>query len=197
MNVTCKMIIKNKSVPSNSRIEQKYGSRKGFLLSYLYKILYHIGYYKKFEKINWAKVKRLVFVCKGNICRSAYADILAQAAGIESVSFGVDTVDGAHANDRAILVAQKFGRDLSQHRTTSFKNIVFKDSDLFVAMEPWQIAKLVAKTGGRYQCTLLGLWGEKKYPYIHDPFGSSEEYFDNCFNVIEEAVSGLVKKTGK
>ncbi len=191
------MTIKKESVPTNSRIKQKYGSRKGFLLNSFYKTLYHLGYYKKFEKIDWQKVKRLVFVCKGNICRSAYADILARSAGMRSISFGVDTVDGAHANDRAIAVAGKLGFDLSNHRTTTFKNMELRESDLIIAMEPWQTAQLIAKNEKGYQCTLLGLWSSAKYPYIHDPFGSSEEYFNSCFKVIEEGVGEIIKKTRK
>ena len=35
-----------------------------------------------------AKVRRLVFVCHGNICRSAYADVLARRAGMNVASFG-------------------------------------------------------------------------------------------------------------
>jgi protein-tyrosine phosphatase len=41
-----------------------------------------------------ARVRRLVFVCHGNICRSAYAHVLARRAGARVASFGLSTATG-------------------------------------------------------------------------------------------------------
>ena len=75
----------------NNRIKQKYGSKQGLLYCCLSKILFHLGYFNSLKKIDWTSVERLIFVCKGNICRSAYAEALARSAGVESLSFGLDS----------------------------------------------------------------------------------------------------------
>jgi len=184
----------NKRINPNRIIKQKYGSRKGMIYNCLYKILYHFGYYKRFETVDWQSVKRLVFVCKGNVCRSAYANILAQSQNIESISCGLDAIDDAYANDMAINVSRKHGYDLSVHRSRALTSIDIRKTDLLVAMEPWQTNKLISSTKNKYQYTLLGLWGNTKTPYIHDPYSLSEEYFDNCFKSIEESVNAIIKK---
>ena len=188
------MVKQNTSKVKYRRIKQKYGSRKGMLYYWLYKFLYLIGFYRKFEKINWQAVDRLVFVCKGNICRSAYADVLAISQGITSTSCGLETIDGTPANSKASVVANKMGLDLSSHTATTLKSAELKDSDLLIAMEPWQVYELMDKTGDAYQYTLLGLWGTGKQPHIQDPYGLSEEYFTNCFKRIERAVNAIIQK---
>ncbi len=39
---------------------------------------------------------------------------------------------------------------------------------------------------------LLGLWSTPAYPYIHDPFGLDEQYFEACFDRIDSAIVGLI-----
>jgi len=178
----------------DNKIKQKYGSRKGLLYFWVNKILFHFGWFNRRKKIDWPSIDRLVFVCQGNICRSAYADVLARSEGIESCSFGLNTVDGAKANDRAILMAEKLDCSLLEHRTTTYKKMVFTDKDLVIVMEPAQLRDVINRTENRYQYTLLGLWGRVKSPYIHDPYSSSEEYFETCFNVIEAAVYAIIQE---
>lgn len=59
-----------------------------------------------------AQVRRLVFVCQGNICRSAFADVVARRAGLRSASFGLSTTTGRAAHDPAIAAARALGHDL-------------------------------------------------------------------------------------
>ena len=49
-----------------------------------------------------AQVRRLVFVCQGNICRSAFADVAGRRAGLNTASFGLSTTTGRAAHDAAI-----------------------------------------------------------------------------------------------
>src|SRR3546814_2718419 len=48
------------------------------------------------------EVRRLVFVCHGNICRSAFADVAADEAGLNTDSFGLSDVHGAPAHPTVI-----------------------------------------------------------------------------------------------
>ncbi len=177
-----------------SWLTKNHGSRSGFLKAQVYRLFYLSGVYNKYKTIDWANVSRLVFVCKGNICRSAYAEELARTLGIEAISFGLDTVDGAPANDRAVKTALSCGSDLQAHKTTCLQSVELKSGDLLVAMEPWQCKKLTEVYGGKYPCTLLGLWLRPVLPYIHDPYGMRPAYFKQCFVRIRRAVQFMAGK---
>lgn len=177
----------------NRRSARKYGSRKGALLTYWYRTLYLLGKYRTYRQVDWDRVDRLVFVCRGNICRSAYAEVVAKSIGIESISCGIDTVTGAPANNEAIKVSSIRGFNLSDHQTTPIKSLVFRKGDLLVAMEPWQAGYLHHEFPTE-ECSLLGLWGKPVIPHIQDPYGYSQVYFENCFSYIENSIYGIAKK---
>ena len=174
-----------------------YGSRSGFVRTCWYQIRYLAGSYRSYRQIDWESVERLVFVCQGNICRSAYAEAVAQSLGVDSISCGVDTRNGFPANEGAIRTAEAKGIDLRKHRTTPIQSLAFLDSDLFVAMEPWQVEYIGREFGGKYRCSLLGLWGRPVSPYIQDPYGTSSVYFSHCFNYIEKSVHEVATKIRK
>lgn len=187
------MPLNNVSNKINSWITENYGSRRGAILTYKYRVLCLFGKYRKYRQINWGSIDRLVFVCKGNICRSAYAEAVARSIGVDSISCGIDTVIGAPANEQAIKISSMRGFDLSKHKTTPVQSLTFKENDLLIAMEPWQVEYLHHNLSVD-ECSLLGLWGRPVTPHIHDPYGSSSHYFDNCFNYIENSVYEIARK---
>ena len=188
------MPLNNISNKINHWLAENYGSRRGAILTNKYRVLCLFGKYRKYRQINWGSVDRLVFVCTGNICRSAYAEAVARNMGIDSISCGIDTVMGSPANEEAIKISAKRGFDLKEHKTTPVQSLTFKETDLLIAMEPWQADYLFNHLPAGVVCTLLGLWGRPVTPHIHDPYGLSSFYFDNCFNYIENSVYEIVRK---
>ena len=182
---------------NNRWVAKHYGSRRGFLRTIAYRLLYLLGKYRDCRKIDWESVERLVFVCKGNICRSAYAEAYARSIGVEAISCGLQTIEGAPANAEAIHMAQKMGIDLEAHRTTPIMYLILRKTDLLVAMEPNQAKFLQNNMGRDYQCTLLGIWARPIIPYIHDPYGAIPAYFEKCFSTIKKSVHGIAQKTLK
>jgi len=185
------------SYKANNWFKDNYGTRRGALLTHGYRALSLFGKYRAQRKINWNEVERLVFVCKGNICRSAYAEAVAKSVGVESISCGIDTVNGKPANDLAREISLGRGFDLGEHKTTTVQSLTFNKTDLLLAMEPWQGEYLLEHLSAGNSCTLLGLWGSPITPHIHDPYGTSQIYFDRCFNYIENTVyeiAGKIKK---
>jgi len=178
-------------------ISDHYGSRRGFILTHWHRVLYLLGKYRACQQIEWQSVGRLVFVCKGNICRSAFAEAVARSSGFESISCGIDTVNGAPAYDGAINAAANRNVDLRAHRTTPLKSVGVGKYDLLIAMEPLQIEYLKQVLGKENMFTLLGLWGEPANPHIRDPYGASSKYFENCFNYIEKSVHEITRKISK
>lgn len=178
----------------NGWLSDNYGSRRGFVRTFWYRLRYLLGGYRAHRKVDWDSVERLVFVCKGNICRSAFAEALANKQGVESASCGLETRIGVLADERAIQAATLRGFDLKTHRTTPIQELRLKKNDLFVAMEPWQAEQLKEMYGKEYGCTLLGLWGRPASPHIQDPYGKSDIYFNHCFKYIETSVHEILGK---
>ena len=179
-------------LPHEHWIKQKYGSRRGLVRTLWHQLLYITGRYRNYRNIDWNTVERLVFVCKGNICRSAFAEYVARKHGIQAISLGLDTIENAPANIDAQKAAKELGYDLSQHKTTPVMYVILKKTDLLVAMEPWQADFLTKHLCRNHQCTLLGLWNQPALPHIQDPYGASSLYFERCFTLIQQGVRELV-----
>jgi len=172
----------------NRQLAERYGSRRGFVRAYWHRLLYLLGIYGKYRQIDWSAVERVVFVCKGNICRSAFAEVVARSVGIEAVSCGLSTIVDAPANKDAVRAARELGFDLEDHKTTPIMYLVLKKTDLLVAMEPWHAVFLDKHLYRQQHRTLLGLWLRPASPCIPDPYGLSPVYFRTCFTYIEKSV---------
>lgn len=175
----------------------QYGTRKGIVRTYWHKIKNLLGLYGHYKKIDWDKIDRLVFVCKGNICRSAYAEVVAKSLGVSSISCGVSTKDNVPANKDAVVVADSRGISLKEHKTSRLTSIALRPTDLLIAMEPCQANFLCNHLKAKYNITLLGLWSLPSRPHIVDPYGLSPTYFNNCFEYIENSVHEITKKIKK
>lgn len=138
-----------------------------------------------------------MFVCKGNICRSAFAEAVAKSRGLNSISCGVETRDGLPADRKAVEAALRKGEDLESHKTQKITSISARDRDLFIAMEPWHVNYIDEEFGNKARCTLLGIWGKPVSPYIHDPYGSMPGYFDYSFDCIEKSVGEITNEIRK
>jgi len=175
-------------------LNNHFGTRRGFIETMKYRILYRFGIYNEYKHVNFQEIERLVFVCKGNICRSAFAEVVARQLNFEATSYGIDTVNGKSANEMAIRVAAGKGFDLSGHKTKSINTIELKHGDLLIAMEPSQVTFLKEIISEAGALTLMGLWASPTSPHIQDPFGASIEYFNYCFDYIEKSVAAITNK---
>ncbi|MET0136872.1 MAG: phosphotyrosine protein phosphatase [Sphingobium sp.] len=141
------------------------------------------------------EVRRLVFICHGNICRSAFADVAARGAGLSVTSFGLSTDDGKPAHGPAIDAAARLGHDLTAHRATQMAQYVPKDGDLLLAMETRQLRRLASDPRlGSLPRTLLGLYTRPRIPHLHDPYALDPAYMDICLARIATAMPALRAK---
>jgi protein-tyrosine phosphatase len=135
----------------------------------------------------------VVFICKGNICRSAYAEAWAKRLDLSAVSCGFDARPGAPANERVARFARLREVCLTGHRSQRFSEQHFRDDDLLVGMEPRHVEKIGSHSCGA-QVTLLGLWSRPARPYLHDPYSASDEYMKMCLAIIESGVEVLARR---
>ncbi len=170
-----------------------YGGKRGLLRHYACFLIYVFGGYKRFRCVAWDKVKRIVFVCKGNICRSPYGEARARGLGLPSASCGLEADDGKPVYPMTLTISLQRAVDVSQHRSCAFTNFSILPGDLFCVMEPWQgetLHQMMNRTD--VQVTLLGLWNREPRPHIEDPYGLSAEYFETCFSIIDDAIQNIV-----
>jgi protein-tyrosine phosphatase len=141
-----------------------------------------------------AEVTRLVFVCHGNICRSAFADVVAQSLGLRAASFGLSTSAGGPAHGPAEEAAHTLGHDLSAHRTTKVEDFAPLEGDFLLGMEVRHLRKLEARPAfADVPRSLLGLWSTPRFPHLHDPYQLDPAYMETCLARVERAVCGLAK----
>jgi protein-tyrosine phosphatase len=140
-----------------------------------------------------ADVRRLVFVCHGNICRSAFADVVARKVGLNVTSFGLSTSADMPAHPPAVAAAAQLGYDMAAHRTTRVEDYAAQPGDLLLAMEVRHLQKIAhnAKIADVPR-SLLGLWAIPKTPHLHDPYELDPAYMDTCLRRIERIIPALV-----
>jgi protein-tyrosine phosphatase len=170
-----------------------YGSKRGVLKYCKARSAMLLGRYRSLTDIDFTRIQRLVFVCKGNICRSAYADAYGRSLNLACDSAGIEASPGSLANERVAALATTRALDLSQHRTRRLDQQRFGASDLLVGMEPQHLAPMYAAANGA-QVTLLGLWHAPFRPYLHDPFSAPQAYLETCIDYIEQSVQQLARR---
>jgi protein-tyrosine-phosphatase len=89
---------------------------------------------------------KVLFVCAGNTCRSAFAEGLARRLAaergldVEFLSAGEIAFDGAQCPDDAVAAAREYGVDLSPHRARRLTTELKADTDrvvpLFDVLDP-------------------------------------------------------------
>ncbi len=176
------------------RLRNVYGSNMGLLKLFTATCFLRAGAFRRFNQVDFSRVQRLVFVCKGNICRSAYAEALARRQCAMAVaSCGIEASPGAPADARIQLAADRRGIALDSHESRIFSAGLCQEADLFVGMEAWHVDAVEPCLNGA-QVTLLGLWSDPQRAYLHDPFSASDGYMEYCMNVIESGVMALIQR---
>jgi protein-tyrosine phosphatase len=180
------------SAPSAARVPAEYGSRRGWALHHASLLARCLGAFYREQRVDFTAVQQLIFVCRGNICRSPYAARRARAASMRAFSCGLDIGANNAVDPLAAEIARRRGLNLDAHHPRGLDQIRISSGDLIVAMEPAHLRRLrgpVRKAGA--QLTLLGLWSTPLRPCLADPFGLSEEYCNRCFMLIDAAIAGL------
>lgn len=134
-------------------------------------------------------MKRVLFVCTGNICRSPLAEAMLKRAlherSVEDViveSAGTGAWDGAPASEGAYLVALERGLDLSGHRARLLTREIVEDAAMILTMARHHRAR-VHELGGEGRVHVLGEYVGKvgEEAEVGDPFGGDlEVYRDTC-----------------
>jgi len=169
------------------------GGKRAFARTIYFDAIAKLGGARPYRRIEWSRVRRVVFVCKGNICRSPFAEAVARELGLTAVSCGIEARAGAPADARAVRSAAEHGIDLSSHRATPADRLRLEQHDLLVGFETWHLRHpaCVSNATHAHQSTLLGAWARSPNLYIHDPYGTNRDCFRRCFLLIHRSVENL------
>ena len=125
-------------------------------------------------------VRKLLFVCTGNLCRSPMAEAmfnaLAEERGLDwrAESAGLAAVDGAPAPENVELSLEEVGFFADSHRTRKVRSRMVEEADLVLVMTPRhkdQVAKLSRGAAEGKLYTLPGYLGEGETGEVPDPHG--------------------------
>lgn len=142
-----------------------------------------------------ADVRRVVFVCHGNICRSAYAQGVARDLGLNAASFGLSTSTGKLANEPARVAAMALGHPIEDHLSTRVHDFVPQTGDYLLAMEHRHLRKLAAMPSlAHLPRGLLGSYASPPMPHLHDPYRLDPAFMSVCLGRVESAVQQLAWK---
>lgn len=136
-------------------------------------------------------VQSVLFICKGNICRSPLAKAYFQSlvkqngAGISVRSAGLETTPGKPADIEANAVALQHQFSLDMHLTTPVHTELIDQSDLIIVMEISQkihVERLYPRSKGKV--VLLGRFDPHGSLEIADPYSGSREDFHFCIQQV-------------
>ena len=147
------------------------------------------------------RLKYILFVCTGNICRSPFAEgllkKLVQKKGLDDIvadSAGLLALTGNSATGLAQKVAAEYDVDLSGHIAKSVKEDIVDRSDLILVMEKSHAKNLLdafPKAEGKvFLIRRFARFGSKNRG-IADPYGLNYEAYRFCFLDIQDCISGL------
>ena len=151
-------------------------------------------------------IKKIMFICTGNTCRSAMAEGLFKnlmkdqgRLDVEVYSAGLHASTGEYSTDEAIQVMQEeYDVNILNHQSVNVKNSNIKEMDLILCATHAQLTTL------EYMYPEIDhkIFTIKEYAYgpdvkekdIADPWGYPIEVYRKCAKEIYEALEKIIEK---
>ena len=148
-------------------------------------------------------MKRLVFICSGNTCRSPMAKGLfikhlkernsKLKDKIEVITAGTHPNSGEMASPGARAAMEEIGVDISDHKAQPVTERLLSEADWIMTMTGGHRDYLKQVFGENDRIfTLYGFLGQEKD--VPDPYGADVDTYCACRDELQQMVEMLVKK---
>ncbi|MBR1802719.1 MAG: low molecular weight protein arginine phosphatase [Clostridia bacterium] len=148
---------------------------------------------------------KIMFICTGNICRSAMAEAMMKKMAkdnqknIEVYSCGISADDGDIPTQHAIDTMEQYGIDLKKHRATHIRYSNIEEMDLILCAttsHKMSVLRLYPQLEGKVFTIkeYAGLKDEVNGIDIKDPWGYDFKTYQECAKEIEESLKRIVEK---
>lgn len=153
-------------------------------------------------------MKKILFVCTGNICRSPTAEAVARhkakALNLEDSfifdSAGIESFHSGEVPDsRSVMVGMKHGVSFVDISSRKIRKNDFADFDLILAMDRGHFSHLLSVAPQEQRskvklflqfCEVKNSWNDE----VIDPYYKGDQSFEDVFSIIDLALENLLKK---
>lgn len=152
-------------------------------------------------------IRTVLYVCKGNVCRSPIAEFIskkiANTHGLLDIQFysrGLEVTKKNPPSKGAVAVCTSNSIDISSHESTAVNDDIVNDSDIILVMEYDQMVNMIQRYPSiEKKVFLLPVFFGKKYKgssswIISDPYGRSLNTYVTCYLQIQQCIEGFFHK---